>query len=398
MRKTSITHAGPRARRLAIVELFHHHEVTLHYARLLADAEVEVAFYLHEDVYEALPPLPYANFTWRVMKNGSGPRRFLRDHQADLQTRDATLFATVAGHFRLLSARWGDGRRVLLVHNARSFLEGPQALRRGEGARERWRQGLRIVKRLLLEQESRWRRRLIDSMDMLLFPAPAPAEYATARLAGGKAIAAPPLAFYQGEKTGEVSEPPVVVIPGTIDPAERDYGLVMAALPWVAATLNTPLNLVLLGRPRGEAGQAAAAAFRRLANPQLRVLSFEDSLPQTEYEAWLAKAKLLLMPPRESVPHAIYWEYMGRSKITGAINDMIRFGIPALLPDFYPLSGELENWVGRYEDANHLAQLLRQWLREDIPARIRQRHLPALRATYSLERVRDATLHAIFGE
>ena len=53
--------------------------------------------------------------------------------------------------------------------------------------------------------------------------------------------------------------------------------------------------------------------------------------------------------------HGVFIEYFGQTTVSGSISDMIKFGIPSLLPDFYPLEKNIEPLVKRYTNETSLS-------------------------------------------
>jgi hypothetical protein len=48
----------------------------------------------------------------------------------------------------------------------------------------------------------------------------------------------------------------------------------------------------------------------------------------------------------------------GYTTQSGAVGDMIKFGVPSVIPAFYPLPEELEHLVARYHDAQSMASAI----------------------------------------
>jgi len=70
----------------------------------------------------------------------------------------------------------------------------------------------------------------------------------------------------------------------------------------------------------------------------------------------------LLLPIREKMIYKAHYEYRGKSSVSGNINDLARYALPAILPDFYPLDNSLEEWVIRYGDEEKLTNILITWI------------------------------------
>jgi hypothetical protein len=73
-------------------------------------------------------------------------------------------------------------------------------------------------------------------------------------------------------------------------------------------------------------------------------------------------------------------ETRGRSCITGNINDMVRFGLPAIIPRYYPLSDHLGAMVGRYTSTRSMADLIVEWVNTGRFNRMKREAAPGLDA------------------
>ncbi|MCB9294322.1 MAG: hypothetical protein H6559_14550 [Lewinellaceae bacterium] len=158
------------------------------------------------------------------------------------------------------------------------------------------------------------------------------------------------------------SEAVKVVIPGVVTNNGRDYALVARALAGARARFRRPVHLVLLGKANPVKG---LAELRRLECDRFRLTTFAQWLSQEEYAAHMLAADFLILPFREWHKVGFVREYWGHTGISGAVSDMVYYGLPALCSAFHPLEGDLEGWVERYRNEEQLADLLVQWVNEE---------------------------------
>jgi len=96
---------------------------------------------------------------------------------------------------------------------------------------------------------------------------------------------------------------------------------------------------------------------------KLKVTAFNETIPHDEYENWLHVSDFLILPLKPETKNHIYKEHLGFSKISGGINDMIRHGIPALIPSYYPIDKGLEKMIEQFTSED-LSEILLDWINE----------------------------------
>ena len=93
--------------------------------------------------------------------------------------------------------------------------------------------------------------------------------------------------------------------------------------------------------------------------------TYEAFVPQIEFERVLHETDFLLIPALEKTRYTLYTESYGRTKISGNVYDMIRYGKPAILPAHYALDPDVATMTGRYQGVDGLAAELSAWVDGD---------------------------------
>jgi len=124
--------------------------------------------------------------------------------------------------------------------------------------------------------------------------------------------------------------------------------------------------LTFLGKPIGRFGQNTLKRFCELALPNLVFEGHSKRVPQQEFDETLTSTDFLLLPIASRTKKGIYPEYYGCTKISGGINDVIRYGKPALLPATYPVVKELEPITEAYDSAHDLVRKLVGWVNDEV--------------------------------
>lgn len=149
-------------------------------------------------------------------------------------------------------------------------------------------------------------------------------------------------------------------IPGRIYDG-RDHAMVLSALELASPHLTRPLRVDFLGEHADEESKAAIDAAREAVVPTVELRDYSRYVPQGEFDQTLAETDFLILPISESLTRNGVTEMRGQTCITGNINDMVRFSLPALMPTFYPLSDHLSAMTARYSDVLSLSRLIVNW-------------------------------------
>ncbi|GLR18707.1 hypothetical protein [Portibacter lacus] len=147
-----------------------------------------------------------------------------------------------------------------------------------------------------------------------------------------------------------------ITIPGIISDKSRDYEVVIEALKKIK---NHNIKLTLLGKPKGKYGLQIINKFKKINS--LELVCYTSFIPQEIYDKKMRETDFLILPMKEKMSFGVITEKNGYSTTSGNINDMVRYGIPALLPAFYPLNNSLKSVVGQFQNANELTTLIDHW-------------------------------------
>lgn len=370
---------------IAIVELYQHDEVLRHYCNLLKEGDQKVKIFCSNTVYQMLKDLRLqTSFEWIVQAENQSIDVFLKSNYPLIRQAKLVFITTALNNFKSFYQLSTINKTILLVHNAHSFLT-PQAVLDLNGLdimdRLRW---LKIT----LNRSHFYKKQLLENLAGLVFPTKIVLQYVkdNFKLSPHLKLVALPFAAYEHLPPSVSQNRVTVTIPCTVMSGQRDYKLVLNSIKKIKKQLSKKIHLILLGKPKGD-GPKIIAAFQQLASSQIKVTSFTETIPTETYEGWLSVTDFLILPLKQDGRNHIYREQLGYSKISGGVNDMIRFGIPTLLPNHYPLSHELENIVERYED-EELADKMLTWINQDGSLIDRPKVASAL-TNYSMVKMRS---------
>ncbi|MFF8373865.1 hypothetical protein ACF05W_34425 [Streptomyces lydicus] len=160
----------------------------------------------------------------------------------------------------------------------------------------------------------------------------------------------------------------------------RDHAEVLSALELAAPRLTKRLRVDFLGEHSTEETKAAVETARKAVGPSVDLRDHPGYVAQDEFDRTLSEADFLILPVSEYFTRNGIVETRGRTCVTGNINDMVRFGLPSLLPAFYPLSGHIDGMTARYDGIPSLADLIVTWVNTGEFNRLKQSAAPGLEA------------------
>ncbi|MEU7177462.1 MULTISPECIES: hypothetical protein [Streptomyces] len=169
------------------------------------------------------------------------------------------------------------------------------------------------------------------------------------------------IAYPQHPPTEFVRDEVRCCIPGRMY-SGRDHAEVLSALEIASPRLTKRLRVEFLGEHSTEETSAAVEAARKTVAPSVELRDHPGYVPQEEFDRTLAEADFLILPVSEHLTRNGIVETRGQTCVTGNINDMVRFGLPSLVPAFYPLSGHTEGMTARYGGIPSLADLIVTWV------------------------------------
>jgi len=154
-----------------------------------------------------------------------------------------------------------------------------------------------------------------------------------------------------------------VVIPGTIGMKSRDYKPFIEAIKTIKNKVPNPIEFHLLGRPMGSYGEQVIADCKKIESTQIQFSIYQEFILQSKFDEIMLKADFLILPIAEYMKFDIYQEKNGYSCVSGNINDMLKYGLPSILPSYYPLDKNLEQIVSRYHNSEELGEILLDWIK-----------------------------------
>jgi hypothetical protein len=387
-------------KKIALVELYYHSEVLRTYLGLVAEvADYEVIVLskasVLADIDESL--LHASNIQYFIKPDATRISDFITTHLTLLNSCSSVLFLTLDSEFRFFSKLKLTPKKFLVVHAAYSVLQPLQHL----AWQWDWRFWARLCKKIILEQESRYVKKMIGNMDALIFGSSTVEDFILKNklLSKEKTIFSLPFTYYETRNPKletrnfkletrnskletrnfkletrnskpetrnlkletQNSKPEITItITGTVEQNRRDYEVVFQAFQ--KCTFKTPVRLILLGRAKGKEGQKVINKFKSLENTYFKLDYFTEMIPQETFDARCAETDFFILPFTAKINFSIYEEIGGKTAVSGGVGDVIRYGVPGFVPIYYDIEPELTEMITPFENADDLAQQLMTWI------------------------------------
>ncbi|MCB5910014.1 hypothetical protein [Streptomyces pinistramenti] len=320
---------------IGLIELSAHSEVLDSLIRQTVDLGARPTVYTNSFCAESLDAASSAEVEWQVCPSGLPYAEFIENRRASIGSQDHVFIVTPVDSLCDLLSDGNETTPVYhcLVHNLNTFASSDD--NRPSAA----------VAKLVLQGAAH-----VLLPDLRLMKSGAPLRDRAINIAYPQH---PPTAFVRDEVR--------CCIPGRIY-GGRDHAEVLSALELASPRLTRPLRVEFLGEHATEESKAAVDAAAKAVSPSVELCDHPGYVAQREFDRTLAEADFLILPVSEYLTRNGITEKRGQTCVTGNVNDMVRFGLPALMPDFYPLSDHTNGMTERYSDVPSLADLIVSWV------------------------------------
>ncbi len=152
-----------------------------------------------------------------------------------------------------------------------------------------------------------------------------------------------------------------ICIPGILDNFRRDYFAVFKCIEENMEIFKGKIELDLLGATNNESNKIIQEADRLIKKDINIIYHKSPYIPMPEYNELLSKSNIILGNLNTILnKYCVY----GKTKDTGAIFVMIKFGKPGILPKDYALIDELKTSTLTYGNYDELASIFKRLINE----------------------------------
>lgn len=350
---------------IALVELASHNEVVASYYQILKAAGFTITVYsnsfIQRQLYKKLDDV-----SWSIQRSGESIKGYITRVKKKMESADLIIFTTIEKNFPYFTRLQFKTPRLLVIHKMNMLLEPRKSFRFDSSFQQNIKDLLKIARYYFLREQKR-NLRFAQSFDGLILPSQEVKRYLRSKEWHSRLPKQIVMEFaiHQQLIYDHDSDMPIrIVIPGIIHEKSRDYEIVIKAIRKLQ--LQEPVELILLGKLRGNYGRRILHELELLQGKLFTVRSYREFIPQREFDTVLQQADFLLLPMIRHPKISIFKEINGHTCVSGNISDLLRFGTPAIIPGYYPLDPAIQPLVDVYDCEDQLKDLLSKWLEQDI--------------------------------
>lgn len=347
---------------IGVVELDHHRECLHSLCQLLHEGDHKVSVFTTRNIFSEISDYPYAkDIQWHICD--SGISQFILSKQAEFNQQELLIFSTVESQFKTYNRITISVPKLVRVHNANTFL----------GTDKKWffkpslywlyKDLSYYVRKVIVQNETNERDKFLYNADFICFTSSEITDFVRNKSSfkhKEKVVDAIPITFNELPPKDIAAVKSIAVI-GTIDRKRKNYNLLRSALGSVAKRVDRSFEIKILGKPKGAFGREMVNQFLQLRKDGLRVSHWPKGVPQVEFEKQMKEVDVIVAPILEETKYFLSKENYGLTKISGSINDTIKYARLGIVPGFYPL-GVAKPLFRTYDSSEKLENILMELL------------------------------------
>lgn len=376
--------------KVSIVELDYHAEVMRNTLSILKGRDFQLKVFSNAAIWKKVAWAEEVEL--HLLEPTQSADQFIEAKASLINDSDLILINTVASNFKAWSQFRFKAPVLLRIHNANAnFNRLPKNYQMIWQPFFLWKDLSHFLRKILGEGEARYQKLFFSRIDHFAFPNADMRQYALNHYPlKAENCWSLPFSFWEElnpPKKPEAQKVQISII-GKIDRRNRDYEKVLKAFAIIVpqlTALNLQLELCLLGKAQGRYAKQILKAFKSLESAHFKLKAFRNFIPQEEFEAKIQNTDFLIIPTRIETRFTIYKEYYGSTKISGSVNDVIRYHRFALIEGSYPVPESIKEAFSAYSDPTDLAHQVLMQLQERGYTR---KDFARILADYKIENIR----------
>ncbi|MBK8547208.1 MAG: hypothetical protein IPL63_07420 [Saprospiraceae bacterium] len=302
--------------------------------------------------------------TWIIETKKTGLHRLLDKHQEELVYCDIIILTSmpeVNNHeisIKFPCPAW------LVIHNLHTSFGN--VLQHYYIGKEWWKDMLKLI-RYIFYHGNKATNTILNNVENIILPSENIREYFIKTFQDSRFPSPVIIPFNRFEKQviplkNEIFR---MVVPGSITMYTRDYQLLYEAIKLVLSKTETKIFLTLLGKPRDHTCEKILAKIQQLTGENFTFQYFMEFVDQDVFDDILLQSNIILAPLQKETRYDVFKECYGYSTESGNIADIIRYGIPGIIPEYYPFPEEGAFLVKKYQNADSLSEAILHFIEND---------------------------------
>ena len=353
---------------IAFIELEYHLLDLDSFCKVFEKSEHDITLYTTTKIFNTFKNQPYASrYKWIVKVDTQSVSEFLNEHFNAINNADWVYYNTIASHYKTYNSIQFKGKTILRIHNAHTYLKPLKHWYIIPTFFNLFKAASYFVREFIGELDFYYLPKVVNKMDYYCFADENVKNYVLENKITTKEKIFPtiPGSVFNGEfKPFEVKDKIRICIPGIIDERKKNYSPVIEALKLIGNQLTEPIEIVLLGKPVGKYAQWVIEEFNKLKSENIQITSFTGFVEQAKFNELMFGSHLLITPTLESTVFRVYKEIYGKTKASGSVGEMVKYGVPNLFPDYIYFDSEMEKIIDRYSTPQELANQILKFVND----------------------------------
>lgn len=323
--------------RIHIIELDYHPDILTSFLRLTDRNEFFTIVSTKAEIYNKLPKSIQESIDELHLLGVDGCK--LEDISS--VKGDLHVFNTLASNYSFWAKNLPE-KHIIRIHNIHTWFDPYNHISYGKSILEWRKSATHILYRRWILNDGKYIEWIRDKANFFSFMSDGNAEYVRQNYPAFVEKIGPvfPNAWCEDSQLYPFSKDDFrILIPGTPEFKRKDFTAIENLISW-AAKQNFHIQIDFAGKAP-EYMYSTLDNLKNKGNANLKIQYFKEFLSNDTFDEMLDRSDLLFFPIKSTTRFKIFEEKYGSSKISGSENDFIRFGKPALLPDFYPLKSDL---------------------------------------------------------
>jgi len=304
-----------------------------------------------------------SKINFKLFKNSFHLNAFLFTNWQLINSCELLIFTTLPNCVRLFALKRFTTKSILIVHNVNSIFDRQNNFVKNRSIAYQFLNLGRYIQRKIL-LKNHFKKRFISKVNHLSFADQS--MYQNIQENGveiSNFILKESLPIYYHRVLQYTEDPEWIriVIPGIVRSGTKNYAHLFRVLNSLKPLLDRKIKVSLLGKVQD---QNIISEIQKLNSSQetIHLEYYEDHVDQERFDKCLQESDFGILPVREKVNIGGIYEYFGKTKISGVVNDFYKFGIPFLIPEFYFKDHSINKLASVYQDEKELLNLLIEWV------------------------------------
>lgn len=356
--------------KIALIEFDYHAEVLRNTLRILQQPNTTVQVFTTEKIWNQVNWKENKYFDLYLQKEAESLSQFLNAHISNINSCDIALFNTVASNFKTWSQLNIQAVKLIRIHNANAYFNSlTKAYKPKFTPFYIWKDSSHFVRKTVGELDWFYRKKFITGIDHFIFPSESIRKYALENYGLQEHNSwTLPFGYWENEKNYTINESRhfKICIIGRVDQRNRDYDTIVNTIKEFLPALvvnQMRLELVLLGSATSNYGKRISKELDTLSSEHFKPVYFQGFVPQEDFDRHINECDFFVIPTKIKTRYTIYEERYGYTKISGSINDVIKYHKPALIHKDYPIDDDLQPLFLSYSDSQDLARKILEWIK-----------------------------------